>query len=230
MVQQRSILVVKVLLILRCGDARREEIVVIGGERCHCNDLAVLRVHARHHTLPIARRLHPPAERIKCPLLCFRINRQHHTLSSNWKFGDAEFAHLSPLGINFNLANAWRPAQHLFIALLYSCATDVIQFVVSRCSECTQLERINATNVSNNLTRQLSEWVRTSCLKDRLNTRQRGPFLFNESCDAFVNDTCNAHRLPNGSSGAIECHRDSNGINTENLCKSRHNLWPNGER
>ena len=32
MVQQRSILVVEVLLVLRCGDARREEIVVVCGE------------------------------------------------------------------------------------------------------------------------------------------------------------------------------------------------------
>ena len=32
MVQQRSVLVVKVLLVLRCGDARRKEVVVIRGE------------------------------------------------------------------------------------------------------------------------------------------------------------------------------------------------------
>ena len=127
------------------------------------------------------------------------------------------------------MANAWRAAQRLFVARLYSCTPNEINDGVAGWCECARLYSINATNVSNDVTDECSIRIHASRFNDSLYAWQAGVLFINQSRRAFAHIVRNANRLPQRAGAAIEERDDAHGIHVQDLSERFHHLCANGE-
>ena len=127
------------------------------------------------------------------------------------------------------MANAWCAAQRLFVACLYSRASNEIDNGVARWCKRARLDAVDATDISNDMTDERSVWVDATSFNNRLNAREARPFLIDESGRAFIHVVRDANRFPKRTGAAIEQCDDFHGIHLQDLTKCFHDLWANRE-
>ena len=118
--------VLEQLLVVGVADALREEVVVVGGQRDHGQDLARLRVHDDEHAALEAGQVHGPLERLLGDALRLHVDGQLQRVALLRLLHRADHAHHAALGVLLDLLAAVRAAQLLLEGLLHAGLADQV--------------------------------------------------------------------------------------------------------